>query len=84
MFTDVQIKGPYAMWSHLHTFEPVPEGTRMRDFVTYRIPFGILGEFFHGFIVKRQLQDIFLYRAVRISEWADGTFKSTLSSQNYF
>jgi ligand-binding SRPBCC domain-containing protein len=84
MFTDVQIKGPYAMWSHLHTFEPVPEGTRMRDFVTYRIPFGILGEFFHGFIIKRQLQDIFLYRAVRIAEWADGTFKSKLSSQNYF
>src|SRR4030066_1924979 len=38
-FTDVQVKGPYVMWEHLHTFETFPDGTLMRDSVTYRIPF---------------------------------------------
>jgi ligand-binding SRPBCC domain-containing protein len=80
LFTDVQVKGPYLMWEHIHTFEPVPEGTIMRDAVTYRIPFGFIGEIFHRLIIKKQLQEIFSYRAVRIAEWADGTFKSKLTS----
>jgi hypothetical protein len=79
-FTDIQVKGPYVMWRHLHTFEPVPEGTLMRDYVTYRIPFGPMGNIFHRFIIRRQLEDIFSYRAVRIAEWADGTFKSKLTA----
>jgi ligand-binding SRPBCC domain-containing protein len=73
MFTDVQVKGPYALWKHLHTFEPVTEGTLMMDVVTYRMPFGILGRILHGTLIKKQLQDIFSYRAVRIAQWSDGT-----------
>jgi ligand-binding SRPBCC domain-containing protein len=80
LFTDVQVKGPYAMWEHLHTFEPVPEGTLMRDAVTYRIPFGRIGKIFHRLIIQKQLQNIFSYRAMRIAEWADGTFKSKLTA----
>jgi ligand-binding SRPBCC domain-containing protein len=55
-FTDVQVKGPYVMWEHLHTFEPVHEGTLIGDSVTYRIHFGIIGKIFHRFIIKKQLQ----------------------------
>jgi ligand-binding SRPBCC domain-containing protein len=80
LFTDVQVKGPYVMWRHLHTFKPVHEGTLIRDAVTYRIPFGHIGKIFHQLFIKKQLRDIFSYRAVRIAEWADGAFKSKLSS----
>lgn len=83
MFTDIQVQGPYDMWIHLHTFEPVPEGTLMRDFVTYRIPFGPIGDIFHSIIIRRQLKDIFSYRSVRIDEWADGRFKSKRSHQDH-
>ena len=75
-FTDVQVRGPYALWKHLHTFEAVPNGTLMRDSITYRIPFGFIGEILHKFIILKQLRDIFSYRAVRIAEWADGNPKS--------
>ncbi|HDY72401.1 MAG TPA: hypothetical protein ENH50_12135 [Nitrospirae bacterium] len=53
-FTDIQIRGPYRFWSHLHTFEEVPEGTLMRDEVTYRLSHtaGLL----HRSIIKRQLR----------------------------
>ncbi|MDH5203723.1 MAG: SRPBCC family protein [Nitrospirota bacterium] len=82
MFTDVQVRGPYTLWRHLHTFSSVPEGTLMKDFVSYRIPFGIIGDIFHRVMVRSHLQNIFSYRAVRIAEWADGTFKSKLTTRN--
>jgi ligand-binding SRPBCC domain-containing protein len=71
-FTDVQLVGPYRSWSHLHTFEAVEGGTLMRDFVTYRLRFGPLGRIVHAFAVRRQLEDIFRYRAKRIDAWAKG------------
>jgi ligand-binding SRPBCC domain-containing protein len=74
-FTDVQLAGPYRSWSHLHTFEEVPDGTLMRDIVTYRLPFGPLGGIVHALAVRRQLEDIFRYRARRIDEWARGMFR---------
>jgi ligand-binding SRPBCC domain-containing protein len=74
-FTDVQLVGPYRSWRHRHTFEEVPGGTLMRDIVTYRLPFGLLGSTAHALAVRRQLENIFRYRAVRIDAWARGTFR---------
>lgn len=74
-FTDIQIAGPYRLWSHLHTFEEAPDGTIMRDIVTYRLPFGPLGNAVHAVTVRRQLEHIFRYRATRIDEWATGEFR---------
>ncbi len=43
-FVDEQVTGPYALWHHTHTFEPIGDGdTLMRDVVRYRIGFGPLG-----------------------------------------
>ena len=61
-FADVQLKGPYRLWHHTHTFEEAPEGTIVRDRVVYVLPFGILGRIAHGLLVKRQLKKIFDYR----------------------
>lgn len=71
-FIDIQIIGPYRAWSHLHTFEGIAEGTFLQDIVTYQPPLYAIP--FH-LIIKRQLRDIFSYRAVRIKEWAEGNFK---------
>jgi ligand-binding SRPBCC domain-containing protein len=67
-FVDVQEKGPYAHWHHLHEFEAEDGGTRMRDRVTYRLPFGPLGTLAHALLVERQLCTIFDYRARVIPE----------------
>jgi hypothetical protein len=74
-FTDIQIAGPYRSWSHRHAFESVPEGTLMRDIVIYQLPFGPVGGIAHALMVRRQLKDIFRYRAQRIDEWARGAFR---------
>ena len=71
-FTDVQVVGPYARWSHLHTFSRVPGGTLMKDRVHYRLPLGLAGRLIHIWIINRQLEDIFTCRAVVIDRWARG------------
>ncbi len=71
-FADLQVRGPYRYWRHLHRFTDVSEGTRMDDEVTYRLPFSPLSDWVHRWVVRRQLYDIFAYRAVRIDGWARG------------
>ena len=68
-FTDVQICGPYKKWEHSHSFEEAEGKTLMSDTVVYRLPFSILGTVVHELLVKRQLEDIFCYRALTIMEW---------------
>lgn len=62
-FVDAQIKGPYSLWEHTHTFEEDgPKATIIRDRVRYAIPFGPLGELADRLLVKRDLRTIFDYR----------------------
>src|SRR3954467_5733361 len=62
-FVDVQVRGPYGLWHHTHTFEEVPGGTLMRDTVRYAIGFGVLGELADRLLVERDLKTIFDARA---------------------
>jgi ligand-binding SRPBCC domain-containing protein len=65
-FVDVQVRGPYALWHHTHTFQPAPEGTLMRDTVRYAIGFGPLGDLAHRVLVQRDLNAIFDHRAATV------------------
>ena len=66
-FVDEQIRGPYALWHHTHTFEALPDGgTLMRDVVRYRIGFGPLGALANRLVVRRDVEAIFDFRAQRI------------------
>ena len=63
-FVDTQIKGPYALWRHTHSFEEIgPRQVLMRDLVEYRLPFGVLGGIAHRLFIKHWLEEIFDYRA---------------------
>jgi len=62
-FVDAQIKGPYSLWEHTHTFEADgPGATLIEDRVRYSIPFGPLGELADRLLVQRDLRQIFDYR----------------------
>ena len=67
-FVDVQVRGPYALWRHVHTFDETPEGTLMRDRVEYALPFGPIGALAHRLIVARQLETIFSFRGRVVRE----------------
>ena len=62
-FVDAQVRGPYALWHHTHTFEAHGDGTLMRDTVRYRLPLGLLGALAHLAFVRRDLERIFDFRA---------------------
>jgi ligand-binding SRPBCC domain-containing protein len=68
-FVDVQVRGPYTLWHHTHTFAPDGDGgTVMRDVVRYAIGFGPLGELAHRLLVRRDLEAIFDFRSRTVPE----------------
>ena len=40
----------------------------MEDIIDYKIPYGILGQLAHPFMVKPKLEEIFNYRTVKLEE----------------
>lgn len=61
-FADMQAKGPYKKWIHVHTFIEKENGTLVKDEVTYALPFGIFGRIAHFLFVRKNLNHIFEFR----------------------
>jgi ligand-binding SRPBCC domain-containing protein len=61
-FEDRQLRGPYGVWHHSHSFAPHDHGTSMRDVVRYAMPLGPLGRLAHRALVRRDLERIFDFR----------------------
>lgn len=66
-FRDVQERGPYRSWEHLHRFRAVEGGTIVEDEIAYSLPFGALGDVVHRLAVRGQLEGIFRHRAAIIA-----------------
>ena len=64
-FVDRQLKGPYKLWHHEHTFEEIEGRTLVKDVVFYK-PIG--GALVHKLFVRRDLEKIFRYRQEKIAE----------------
>ena len=64
-FVDVQLRGPYTLWHHTHTFEERDDGTLCLDHVRYR-PRG--GALINWLFVRRDVEGIFKYRQQRMQE----------------
>ncbi|MEO8515247.1 MAG: SRPBCC family protein [Flavobacterium sp.] len=65
-FVDEQRFGPYSFWHHKHFFTETEEGVFMEDIVHYKLPFGILGQMVHPFLVKPKLEEIFNFRRSKL------------------
>jgi ligand-binding SRPBCC domain-containing protein len=61
-FQDRQLKGPYRLWIHTHTFAEAKDGVVMKDEVQYALPFGWIGRLTHHFVVRKKIENIFHYR----------------------
>jgi ligand-binding SRPBCC domain-containing protein len=64
-FTDIQLKGPFRSWEHIHRFVSTDTGTRIEDDVHYRVPGGRLAD---KWFVRGQLLGQFRYRTIRMRE----------------
>lgn len=62
-FVDRQLRGPYALWHHTHSFEALgPSRTLMVDLVRYAHRFGPVGTLGEHLLVRRDLIRIFDFR----------------------
>jgi ligand-binding SRPBCC domain-containing protein len=76
-FVDVQMRGPYRFWRHLHSFADERDGSvRVSDRVEYQMPFGFLGRLAHALIVRKLLEKIFDYRARTTKQLLDESVQS--------
>ena len=64
-FVDRQVRGPYRLWHHRHTFEARDGGTLVKDAVDYAV---LGGAVVHWLAVKRDLERIFAYRQQKLME----------------
>jgi len=64
-FVDVQLRGPYTLWHHTHTFEERDGGTLCGDQVRYR-PRG--GALMNWLFVRQDVEKVFRYRQQRMQE----------------
>jgi ligand-binding SRPBCC domain-containing protein len=58
-FADTQLRGPYRLWVHTHTFAEKDGGTLCLDDVRYAVPGGALIE---RLFVRRDVERIFAHR----------------------
>lgn len=62
-FTDVQIKGPFRHWTHVHEFVPHNSSSgSLLDRIEYRLPGGALGRLVAGSSICADLERTFRYR----------------------
>ena len=67
-FVDEQIRGPFSLWHHTHTFREKNGGTVIGDYVRYAIPMGIIGRIANNIFVEKDLRYIFQHRQTMISK----------------
>lgn len=74
-FVDEQVRGPYALWVHEHTFKPLPDGrgTLVTDHVQYAMLGGSLAD---RLFVRPRLERIFAYRAEATRRLIEGQHAS--------
>ena len=62
-FRDVQIKGLFSSWSHIHIYEPFGNNSSfLEDRINYDIPLRVIGKLVARTLVERRLAKIFDYR----------------------
>jgi len=64
-FIDEQLRGPFRLWRHRHSFKEIEGTTEMIDSIEFRLPFWPFGELFLP-VVAHQLARIFDYRQEKI------------------
>jgi hypothetical protein len=68
-FEDIQIRGPYTYWRHVHRFaDDARGGTSVRDEVDFAMPLGPLSTLAYHLFVERTLREIFDYRRDKLAD----------------
>lgn len=67
-FVERQIEGPMGAWEHEHLFEPIANGTRVTDRITFKTPGGVLGLLINERKIREALDDGFGHRHAELEK----------------
>lgn len=67
-FVDEQLRGPYRLWQHEHSFTEHDGATKIRDHLEFRSRGGPVAPILHRLFVNRDVESIFQYRTRVLSE----------------
>jgi ligand-binding SRPBCC domain-containing protein len=73
-FQDSMKKGAFRSFVHDHYFEAVPEGTAMKDVLTFQSPLGILGAVVDRLVMTAYLRRLLTRRNLVIKQAAEGEY----------
>lgn len=71
-FCDRQISGPFGDFLHEHVFEEHPQGTLMRDTITFRSPLGLLGRMVDRLFMREYMRRIIAERNAVLTQELEG------------
>jgi ligand-binding SRPBCC domain-containing protein len=71
-FEDVQVKGPFRNWRHVHIVKPYHGGAILRDEIYYEPPFGLVGRKLAQRLIQKRLQRLFTFRHEVTRRWCCG------------
>lgn len=71
LFEDVMQKGAFSSMKHRHLFEPIANGTRMRDEFHFRAPLGILGRIAEATFLTAYMRRFLIRRNQVLKEVAE-------------
>ena len=67
-FVDEMIKGNFTFFKHYHLFKKQGDKTIMTDVLMYKVPFGIIGDLFNFFFLKRHLVKFLKHRNLTLKK----------------
>lgn len=69
-FMDHQLKGPFNLWEHTHSFRALSGGTLVQDKIVYSLPMGMFGDIFTSKKAQRNIEKMFQHRReVLAKQW---------------
>jgi ligand-binding SRPBCC domain-containing protein len=70
-FVDEQLRGPFQSLRHEHVFAATRAGTMVTDVLTWRAPFGVLGQVADAVAVRRHMLGILSARGTHLKRRAE-------------
>jgi ligand-binding SRPBCC domain-containing protein len=76
LFEDVQVRGAFRAFKHVHRFLDAADGTVMVDEFDYRTPFGFLGRLADALFLERYMRNLLERRAAFLRTEAEARVRS--------
>jgi ligand-binding SRPBCC domain-containing protein len=76
-FVDEMQRGPFGHWRHVHLFEAVDGGTKMRDQIDFASPYGPLGRLFDSVFLEQYMIQLIERRNAHLTRVAETSALAT-------